>query len=674
MDVQGPIPGDFHLPSPTISVLSDRPSLLLFSLQDIRFSIVTGESRSKFGVEPGRPVLRMYLWNETIEYDNNTWTSSAIENWSMQTVHRVTLWMSPSGYKSMSLASFFKNGPVLLFFTPRNMLKESTDAVEMLRQIGMEYYNCNKDAWIREMVREYLPQQRVEHQEELQRLKVQCQEFVGARLSSARKSVSSVTFVHLMNGSQLSANERIEDICQLESDSVFSATARRSSMTDGHCVPRAESDREECVETASAKSNKATKVNPLRETSMLRSAFDRRSPENLVKQKLRRRCELMFIDEEQVSQNSFLGQTPFSVAQLQDIEGMGCSGNKSLTMLLMDSSIYHVFAERLGVDVSTAKRQSVVFIVDPENESTHLLNSNEDLTLKSITRFIRKYSEGSLRRHLRSSDMDFFNTHFYAAPIKGAEKKEPKVELVSIEELNSGNFAFKLSLGNHLRTPHRSLLVLFYSSNCGFCTMMSQHLLQIANILRPLSDAGHLKILRIDGDKNDLPWPFTVAEYPTLMFFSGNHEGKNGRAMAADSRQFPISERNSVQLDKILGFTIANLARPLRIFAIELTCAASRRSVKSLANCLASLRAEIQEAISVSLREWRRSREARPRIVRRLQLLEAFYLETHRASEANQCEACDFTKLEGFCKRIVAVWGGEGATTDLGGAGKTARG
>lgn len=103
----------------------------------------------------------------------------------------------------------------------------------------------------------------------------------------------------------------------------------------------------------------------LRETSMLKSDYDRRSPENLHKQMMRRKCESLFIDSEQAV-HSFLGQKPFEVGQLQGIEAMGCTGNRSLTMLLMDSSIYHVFAERLGVDILTRKRRSGVLIVNPE--------------------------------------------------------------------------------------------------------------------------------------------------------------------------------------------------------------------------------------------------------------------------------------------------------------------
>lgn len=272
-----------------------------------------------------------------------------------------------------------------------------------------------------------------------------------------------------------------------------------------------------------------------------------------------------------------------------------------------------------------------------QNESTYLLNPKEELNLESVGRFLKKFAEGSLRRHLRSSShLNQINTHFYKAtqPHRADERG------VRTEELNSQNF--KLAPGS----ANRSTLVFFYSSNCAFCTPMSQHLLQIQNILRPLIAAGHFEIFRIDGDKNDLPWPFTVAEYPTLLFLGG---------LSEDSRQFLVSERNSVALDKILGFIIANMKAPLRVYAIQLTCAASRRSVKSLVNCLTSLRIEIQGAISASLSEWRRTTTDRARVMRRLQLLEAFYLETFRLNEANHCKSCDFSKLERHSIGLVAA-------------------
>lgn len=99
---------------------------------------------------------------------------------------------------------------------------------------------------------------------------------------------------------------------------------------------------------------------------MLRNDLDRRAPLNLEKLAMRRQCELLFIDSEN-SVHSFIGPKPFEGAMLQGIEGLGCQGgNRSLTLLLMDSTLFHVFSERLGVDILTTERKSGVIIVDPK--------------------------------------------------------------------------------------------------------------------------------------------------------------------------------------------------------------------------------------------------------------------------------------------------------------------
>lgn len=297
----------------------------------------------------------MYLWNETLEYDNRTWSIDSIKNWASNHVHRVALWMTPSGFKSISLSHYFKDGPVLLFFTPRNLIKQSTDAMEMMRQIGMEYYNCHGDEWIREMVREYLPTQRQDHVDQLKALQRHCQDYTTTMKSSHRKPIS-ITFVNLMNGSsQLNVNDRIEDICQVEPDSIFTKQVVDRIAPTGQC------EKESC----GAESRQSASLK-WRECSMVTNTLDRKAPLHLQKMAKRRLCELLAIDSAN-SVHSFLGTKSFDVDMLQGIEGLGCkSGNSSLTLLLMDSSIFHVFAERLGLDILNTKKNSGVIIVDPK--------------------------------------------------------------------------------------------------------------------------------------------------------------------------------------------------------------------------------------------------------------------------------------------------------------------
>lgn len=202
------------------------------------------------------------------------------------------------------------------------------------------------------MVHEYLPEQRRLHQEELNELRTVCQQFPTAATMRSFQKPLSITFASLLNGSssQLSRERHlVEDICQ--PDSVFGKEGNGA-----HC------QRKECEDVLEGEPQKTQ----FRQISLINSEWDHRSPARLAKNLLRRKCELQFIDTEQSAQHSFLGPDPFNKEQLHGIEGFGCDSNRSLTMMLMDSSIYHVFAERLGVDILRMPTKSAVFIVDPE--------------------------------------------------------------------------------------------------------------------------------------------------------------------------------------------------------------------------------------------------------------------------------------------------------------------
>lgn len=62
----------------------------------------------------------------------------------------------------------------------------------------------------------------------------------------------------------------------------------------------------------------------------------------------------------------------------------------------------------------------------------------------------------------------------------------------------------------------QAVAVLFSSSQCAFCTIFSSVLLTISRIL---SDADYLEFARIDSDKNDLPWQYTMETVPAFIIF-----------------------------------------------------------------------------------------------------------------------------------------------------------
>lgn len=99
---------------------------------DVAFAVVTGKAVNSFGVEREQPSLRLYLWNRTIEYDDEVWKASFIHKWLIQNKQQITHWLSLPGSRSKEFEKFIQKGPVLLLFTPRNLYDFPSDAYAMV--------------------------------------------------------------------------------------------------------------------------------------------------------------------------------------------------------------------------------------------------------------------------------------------------------------------------------------------------------------------------------------------------------------------------------------------------------------------------------------------------------------------------------------------------------------
>lgn len=102
--------------------------------QTVAFGIVTGASAFDFDVQQNAPVVRVYLWNGTMEYESaNVWTQPKLSVWIGKQIIRVSSWLNPPGTKANTLAPFLRSGPVLVLFTPRSMdAGDSIDAYDMV--------------------------------------------------------------------------------------------------------------------------------------------------------------------------------------------------------------------------------------------------------------------------------------------------------------------------------------------------------------------------------------------------------------------------------------------------------------------------------------------------------------------------------------------------------------
>lgn len=231
---------------------------------------------------------------------------------------------------------------------------------------------------------------------------------------------------------------------------------------------------------------------------------DLRSPQKLLE--LRRADECTAFD---VAESSYpLSTNIHSLTDLQDISeiaGYSCKLNKSSSVVLMDSLEYDIYAQRLGINLSQRPDRTSLVIVDPEVEKVYAMN--DPINVKSIVAFLKNYTLDQLSPIQRTEEarpMPF--AHLYK---KSSSHRTN--DRVTIEEIPSKLFESRL-IGSK-----KSIVVLFYSSHCAFCTIMSHYLLSLSHLL---ADFPHIEFLRIDGDKNDLPEKFVSPDaFPSLVIY-----------------------------------------------------------------------------------------------------------------------------------------------------------
>lgn len=472
---------------------------------EIGFAVVTGESALTFGVE-AVPTIRAYLWNETIEYiGNDTWSSKEINKWVNDHLQQVSLHLSPPGTKSSSLAPYLKQGPVMILFTPRNFYTELSDPYVMLQQIGMEYYNCESDNWVQEMARDYLFERRKENRENYNRLHEECLEIFKQNYQPDGMNRKCDPSVSVSIASVLNSSKNFE--AKFKNFPNFCEVEQKPS--DGSCGCQSDVTFTKPYVKYSLDVNKKEKKF---HTSMLDGEGDVRSPESIVKYNFRRKCEMLRMAERK-SEILFIADN--DSAPLQLVSGLACKTNRTFTLISIDSVSFHTFAERLGIDILEMENKTAAIITDHENESTFLLD--EPVNLNSLTRFMYSYHRGGLKRFLRTNSVQYKHTHFFdineflnvkqkeqldtkdiiGKKVCSTDTAKRKAQNVVIKEINSEEFDDAVVRSN------KTVVVLFFSANCAFCSMMTHSVLTVSRILENIPE---IEFLRIDGDKNDLAW------------------------------------------------------------------------------------------------------------------------------------------------------------------------
>lgn len=285
------------------------------------------------------------------------------------------------------------------------------------------------------MARIYITEQRTDNQKMYIQLQEQCEKLlVPQSLADPRacstntpdiKHVSSITFGNILNTSKLSDNNNY--YCQIgpkNIDSVFSHSCEAEEKFKKYYRNRV------VAETIMPKSE--------HKISMLKTEYDHRATMNLVQVAFRKKCEIMFglnLDTPTIFFDSVTNASSFD-----QILSLSCKLNKTLSLIAIDSIVYHTFAERLGVDVLRAPNKTTAIIVDHENESTFIMKA--PISTLNLINFIHNFTMRKLSRHLKPSNL---------MDIKISKMVSKSKSIISLREIHSKDFTKNVLNSNKVR-------------------------------------------------------------------------------------------------------------------------------------------------------------------------------------------------------------------------------
>lgn len=198
--------------------------------------------------------------------------------------------------------------------------------------------------------------------------------------------------------------------------------------------------------------------------------------------------------------------------------GLACRTNRTLNFLALDSVLYPAFAEALGIDMFNMPHSSVVAIVDPKQESTHLLKHDimfEEVQLspaldslgeesivhvpinsyskRTFMEFIKNFTEGTLPRFQRSQFVSFSSGLCDLGQLvvesEQQQQQTTNANIICVPELTSATFtnfvlgrpsADRKAMARSQPNLSKDLLVMYYAPWCGFCSSIAHIYLDVA--------------------------------------------------------------------------------------------------------------------------------------------------------------------------------------------------
>ncbi|XP_074649336.1 thioredoxin domain-containing protein 11-like [Tubulanus polymorphus] len=582
-----------------------------------KFGVITSPNlASKFGISSAPSIFLFRLLNETLQFPiqsfNNTITSSALVEWLIKYAQKVTaLWLAPSGEKSVALFEHIGSQPALIIFLNNNPFYVDP-YFSMLRELGLEYRVMPNNSADTNNIVGYIKSAQLEQRAKQETLRTTCRAQnheqitptissdtysltdqyccislrsceADPRLTRDRGSPCSATY-DVCKSSPISKRVDDDDACDMSralryfrGERRFFSYCREQKLTlyRPHEITR-------ICRRDSSRSESIVKRFAMTDSSSLLLATRRRAT----------RCKrLRFI-------RSF-GHPAFSPiirearpnsasSNYANFTGLANRTNKTVNFFVFDRHLYRDFAQRLNIPVPKSTNVSVV-LLDIKNEAQHVMN--EPVNRINIKEFVVNFTSGYLRRHLRSSSSSVGRNSNISS--QTCSLSSSSTDEVCVADISSANFR------QTVMDNEKDVVVLYYSHWCGHCTSNAHNFLKLAKYFK---SAKNITFVRINMYKNDLPWPFTVDRYPSMIIYPAKRKSESvtfpGELVQNLSNmiQFVLEHcSRQLKVETLLGMcnracierNLASITKQIRVYNKDIAYLQSR--VDSLSKIVASV-------------------------------------------------------------------------------------
>ncbi|KYN11957.1 PREDICTED: thioredoxin domain-containing protein 11 isoform X1 [Trachymyrmex cornetzi] len=569
--------------------------------RELVFAIVTSALCSKLHYEVHKfPSASLLMWNESLSYpEGNEWTSENILNWISNSIHQPSLWLQPPGIKALTLAPYLREGPVLFLFTPRNPLHMENYIYNLIREIGLQYYNCADSMLVKDIIARLEAKRRTAVIRHFSRNQ-ECADLKKNRIytKQIKESVASISIQKWINNSCcanvalnkcLLCKTKVMNPLEKEICTVISKKFDVCKETDVFITPATIGQHEKQIYNynknyMSIKLQEST-LKRLHagieyKSSLLKEDNDSRSANMVRRDFLKGDCRRWLAGND-YHPSLFPRDSPrqFNFSLKESV----CKTNKTLALIAIDSLHYFHFADHLGIDISKRKNKTTVVIMDAALESQYVMH--HEFSEYALVDFINNYTQGLLQRTLRSDNSKRYRTQKLLDEVNS--NNADLHSKICVPELTTKTFL------DSILDPSKDVVIMYHSPYCGFCSAISYVYLTVAYYL---SNMNHLTFVRVDGDNNDLPWEYSMNRFPSILFFPAKRKD--------DSTVFPFSV--PITIPNLLNFVLANLDGDSHVEALTNICQMGTGEAPN--KCIARTRRLCLDIIEQLLQNYRKLR------------------------------------------------------------------